>query len=92
MLMSIKGSFALLSAKRNFSGERAHGSCWTHHSQQCIKLITNRRGDAIDRELAIADHMHGLDASAGCVRAVDRPLTENMGFCSQSSDHIGRLC
>ena len=39
-------------------------SNWTEHSSQCIKLVGERHPiRAVDRELALADHVHELDAS-----------------------------
>ena len=57
------GSVALLIKQRNFPGTAQCLLNWTDHSCQRIKLFGERHYIcAIDRELALADHVHELDS------------------------------
>src|SRR5471030_3191381 len=67
------GSVALLIRRRNFPGKDCGSSNWTDLSCQRIKLVGERhRIGAIDRVLALANHVHEFDAGEHATSAAER--------------------
>ena len=63
MRAPVGGAVALLIKRRNFPGTALCTSNWTDHSCQRIDLVGERhRIRAVERELAVAAHVHELDA------------------------------
>jgi hypothetical protein len=66
------GSVALLIKRRNFLRMAPYFSNWTDHSCQRRKLVGERHGiDAVNCELALADHVDQLDAGEHRARGTE---------------------